>query len=246
MKRLSWQVYLGIVFVLISVCLYLLHYAIFEDSHHIFIFLVADIAFVPIEVLFVTLIIHRVLNAREKRSMMEKLNMVIGTFFSEIGTDLLNRLAEFDPDSDANKKKLIVAGDWSDQDFVRVGKEFHDYDYQFDGEKKELKKLQSFLLGKRNFMLRLLENPNLLEHDDFTDLLWAVFHLLEELGCRTDLKTFSDSDYLHLIGDIKRAYRLLIAEWLLYMKHLKNSYPYLFSLAIRVNPLDDNASPEVS
>jgi len=31
-------------------------------------------------------------------------------------------------------------------------------------------------------LLGLLGNPNLLEHDSFTDLLWAVFHLMEELS----------------------------------------------------------------
>ena len=38
---------------------------------------------------------------------------------------------------------------------------------------------------------------------------------------------------------------MLIIEWLAYMKHLKESYPYLFSLAVRTNPFDPAASPEV-
>ena len=94
-------------------------------------------------------------------------------------------------------------------------------------------------------MLGLLENPNLLEHESFTNLLWAVFHLTEELIHRRRLKGLPDSDYKHLSGDIKRIYHLLIAEWLEYMEHLKNDYPYLFSLAMRMNPFDANASVEV-
>ena len=54
-----------------------------------------------------------------------------------------------------------------------------------------------------------------------------------------------DTDYKHLSGDIKRAYTLLIHEWLDYMKHLKDNYPYLFSLAMRTNPFDRDASPIV-
>ena len=46
----------------------------------------------------------------------------------------------------------------------------------------------------------------------------------------------------HLVGDIKRLYSLLICEWLDYMRHLKDHYPYLFSLAIRTNPFDEKAS----
>jgi len=42
---------------------------------------------------------------------------------------------------------------------------------------------------------------------------------------------------------MKRAYILLVSQWLNYMKHLKSDYPYLFSLAVRMNPFDPNASP---
>ena len=48
-----------------------------------------------------------------------------------------------------------------------------------------------------------------------------------------------------MAGDIKRAYTLLVFEWLSYMKHLKNNYPYLFSLAMRLNPFDENATVEI-
>jgi hypothetical protein len=37
-------------------------------------------------------------------------------------------------------------------------------------------------------------------------------------------------------------YGLLVIEWLKYMQHLKQQYPYLFSLAMRTNPFDANAS----
>jgi len=90
-----------------------------------------------------------------------------------------------------------------------------------------------------------LGNPNLLEHDSFTNLLWAVFHLTEELSLRKSLNGLPETDYQHLSGDMKRAYHLLIVEWLDYMMHLKTNYPYLFSLAVRTNPFDTNASVEV-
>jgi hypothetical protein len=109
----------------------------------------------------------------------------------------------------------------------------------------DLTEIKHFLVGKRGFLLSLLENQNLLEHEAFTNLLWAVFHLTDELAHRKDLKAPPRSDYDHLSGDIKRAYQQLILQWLDYMKHLKEDYPYLFSLAIRTNPFDSNASVEV-
>jgi len=92
----------------------------------------------------------------------------------------------------------------------------------------DIEGLKAFLLSKRNFLLRLLENPNLLEHDSFTNLLWAAFHLTDELSFRRDLKLLTITDQQHLFNDIKRVYSQIIAEWLAYMQHLKAEYPYLF------------------
>ncbi len=236
---------LGLLLVLLSAVSYLAHYAIFGDAHHIFIYLVGDIAFVPIELLLVTLIIHRLLESREKRSTLKKLNMVIGAFFSEVGTELLGYFADFDPQSSEIRERLVVTNNWSEREFSTVGRSLEACDCVIDREKDGLGNLRVFLMEKRSFLLALLGNPNLLEHESFTDLLWAVFHLAEELAHRTNVRKLPDTDYEHLAGDIKRAYKRLISEWLDYMKHLKAEYPYLFSLAIRTNPFDRNASPEV-
>lgn len=245
MKRLNWQILLGLSLILLSTILYFIHYAIFRNVYHIFIFLIGDIAFVPIEVLLVTLIIHRVLSAREKRSRFKKLNMVIGAFFSEMGTHLLEMLSEFNPNPGKVKNDLIIGTNWSNKEFSVINKRLKGYDYDIDSKKGDLGELKSFLVEKRGFLLGLLENPNLLEHESFTDLLWAVFHLTEELASRKDLRQLPDTDYAHLSGDMKRSYGLLISEWLAYMQHLKDNYPYLFSMAIRTNPFDPNASVEV-
>ena len=48
-----------------------------------------------------------------------------------------------------------------------------------------------------------------------------------------------------LTGDMNRAYGNLVRQWVEYMRHLKTHYPYLFSLSIRTNPFDREASPVV-
>jgi hypothetical protein len=244
-KHANWQILLGTTLIALSALFYFIHYAIFKDAHHIFIYLLGDIAFVPIEVLLVTLIIHRLLSNREKRSMLEKMNMVIGVFFSEVGTNLLKCFAEFDPETDSITKDLVVKSEWSNKEFTKMSKRFRKREYKIDSRRGDLEALRNFLLGKRDFMLRLLENPNLLEHDSFTELLWAVTHFAEELNFRQDIKRLTDTDAEHLSGDMIRVYGLLISEWLDYMKHLNSAYPYLFSLAIRTNPFDVEARVEV-
>ena len=109
----------------------------------------------------------------------------------------------------------------------------------------DLAALKKLLLGDYDFALRLLENQILLEHERFTELLWAVSHLTEELAHRTNLQDLTSADSKHLAGDIQRAYGFLMREWLSYMEHLKKEYPYLFSLAIRTNPFDPDACVEL-
>jgi hypothetical protein len=241
MKGFRKQVMLGCLLVALSVMLYFLQIRIFHAPRDTFFYLFQDLAFVPIQVLLLTLIVDQVLRVREKLAMMNKLNMVIGTFFSEVGSRLLKSFLGFDHHGDDIRSKLLVTRDWTGLQYAKVRKELPLYDYRMDVEMSDLKELKAFLGGKRDFLLRLLENPNLLEHETFTELLWAVFHLLEELEVRDDVRQLSVPDSEHLAGDIKRAYVILLVEWLAYMEHLQSEYPYLFSLAVRTNPFDAHA-----
>jgi len=245
LRYFSWRVVIGIVLVALSALVYLLHYVLFRDAHHIFIYLVGDIAFVFIEVLLVTLIIDQLLHEREKQSLLFKLNMIIGIFFSEAGTEILRLLSSFDTQVDRIRGDFLVTDRWSKQDFLALRKRVNAYEHKMDSRQADMGHLKDFLLGKRDFMLRILENPNLLEHEGFTDALWATLHLAEEFAGRKSLEDLPKADHGHLAHDMSRAYSRLISEWLNYMWHLRQHYPYLFSLAMRTNPFDLNASVEV-
>jgi hypothetical protein len=243
MKKLNWQVSLAVLLILLSTLIYCAHFQIFGDAHHIFIYLLGDVAFVPIEVLLVTVIIHQLLDAREKQALLKKMNMVIGTFFSEVGTDLLKIMSEFDTKAKLISKNLIIKPGCDDKTFKQksLAVKKHEAEIKIKGD--DLQKLKDYLTENRAFLMSLLENQNLLEHDGFTDLMWALFHLTEELVVRNDLMNLSENDTLHIEVDFKRVYSLLIIEWLDYMKHLRKEYPFLFSFAMRTNPFDATATP---
>ncbi|NYT06400.1 MAG: two pore domain potassium channel family protein, partial [Methanomicrobiales archaeon] len=151
-----------------------------------------------------------------------------------------------DPAVDAIRVDLRITTTWTDKDFARASRAVARYDSGPVFEEQDLEALRDCLAGHRDLLLRLLENPVLFEHEAFTDVLRAVFHLADELENRGDLSALPSSDTAHLAGDIKRAYLLLIREWLQYMRHLKDTYPYLFSLAARTNPFDPQASAVVA
>jgi hypothetical protein len=245
MNRVRWQIVWGLLLVAVSVILYDVQISIFHSPRDTYFYLFQDLAFIPIQVLLVTLILNQVLNVREKLSMLNKLNMVIGTFFSEVGTTLLKSFAAFDQNIDEIREELLIQGNWTDQRFASVIKRVRGNDFRILTSESDLEALKTFLTGKRDFLLGLLENPNLLEHETFTELLWAVFHLSEELAVREDVRNLPPADGNHIAGDIRRAYTILIVAWLAYIKHLKHDYPYLFSFAVRTNPFDPHASPAI-
>jgi len=224
-KKFNWKFVAGIAMLILSIAFYFIHYLIFRDAHHIFIYLVGDIAFVFVEVLLVTIIIHHVLHEWEKQSHLKKLNMVIETFFSDFGKHLLVYLSNFDKNLNKIHDLIVVEDGCEDMDINKI----------------ELKKLSNFLTTKREFLIRLLQNPNLLEHATFTESLMAIFHITEELAAR-DLDNLSKEDIQHTKIDIERAYNLLTYQWLSYMEYTKKHFPYFFLFAMRTNPFDEHAS----
>ncbi len=186
--------------------------------------------------------IENMIDEREKRERLEKLNMAIGTFFSEMGTQLLRMLSAQDPAIAEIGSVLVVTGSWTPADFARARSVLEHHAASPDSRDMPLPELHGFLMEHKRFLMALLENPQMIEHDRFIPLLQALFHLSEELGARDRLTGLPASDYTHLSGDIGRVYHLLLLEWLEYMQYLKQNYPYLFSLAMRRNPFDRNAS----
>ncbi len=237
----KWLLSLAAGLIAVSAALYCIHYLIFHDLHHIGVFALHELAFVPFEVLLVTLVIHRMLETREKRKKLEKLNMVIGTFFSVAGNRLLKCFAGCAGDECSGIKNLIINTGWSEKDFDNRIKELSTQSFGIELCNIDLNALKEFLVEKEDFFIRLLENPMILENETFTELLRAVFHLTEELHHRKELDACSQNDLIHLKGDIDRVFGQLIIQWLEYMKYLKVNYPYLFSLAARMNPFDENA-----
>jgi len=241
----SWTFRIALVFIAASAISYTVHYFIFHDVHHIFIYMIGDFGFLFIDVLLVLLIIERLLASREKKSILHKLNMVIGTFFSEVGMELLRRFSDFVENAEQLESEVLIDREWDKKRFAEAKAKAASFKYSIVFDAEKLEELRDFLKGKHAFLVRLLENPILLENQRFTDLLWAVFHLSEELNFRDSLQNLPIGDIAHLETDLRRTYSKIVSEWISYTEHLKGKYPFLFSLASRINPLNPKASPIV-
>jgi voltage-gated potassium channel len=184
-------------------------------------------------------------NRREEAIRQEKIDMISGLFFSEMGNRLLGYFARFDPEIESLHENLKISSTWDDKDFSRIHKLLGTRRISLSSRKGDIPALLEYLQDNASLLLRLIENPIIHEHESFTELLRALFHLRDELLSRKDLLKLLDSDRKHLEGDIARVYNLLLFGWLRYIQYLKKNYGYLFSLAIRTNPFNPEATAVV-
>lgn len=218
-----------------SALIYMIQYVIFRDPSNTFFYMLQDMAFLPFQAVIVSLVINRFLNITEKRRKMKKINVVISTFFVETGVEIMMSMSKFDQNH-RKECEMIKLKELMDNKGKAAKKLAEGFDYQFHVESLPLEELAVIMDQNRGFLLKLLENPNLLEHESFTDMLWSVFHVADELKTRGDLKKISKEDEKHLAKDLERAYKAMVMEWIGYINYLKVEYPYLYTIAIRKNP----------
>lgn len=242
MRRYRGLLLIAGLLVAASAVVYVIQWEIFRDVRDAAFYLLQDLAFLPIQILLVAIIVERILARRERNRLLHKMNMVIGTFFNELGLSLLGLLSGSVENGQDLRSSLAIGPKWNAQDWKRALGSAGAFDYQIAVGKMDLPATRDLLTRHRQLLTLLLANPNLMEHDRFTDLLWAVSHLLEELTARNSLDGLPPADLAHLANDIRRVYSLLVVEWLIYCRHLQSAYPYIYSIMVRIHPLQDSPS----
>lgn len=241
MKKNKSAALLVLLFVSVSFVFYSVQILLFHRSEDTAFLFFQDMAFLPLEVAIVTVILERILNSREKRERLKKISLAINAFFEETGTAFAGGLMRLTAISGDIKTGLKITVGWTDKDFQKAVKQIKGGDFTVTCVPENLPALKTLLTEKRAFLLAMLSNPNLLEHETYTDMLWAVFHLTDELVARESLAGLPELDLKHLSGDAERALKALLVQWLGYMEHLKTNYPYLFSLEVRKDPFGESS-----
>lgn len=236
-KRSKETLIIGAALITLSLLLHYGHYLIFKDLHHTLIFLVADIAFIPMEVFFTTLVLDKFLEKRQNQHLFEKLNMIIGVFYTEVGTKLLYRFAESDDNIDDLEESAIVDLNCNEVTFKRLETIVENHNYVVNMDKVDLRNLRDLLDNEKDLLINLITNPTLLEHEEFTEMMMSIVHLREELDSRCS-ECMEEYEVTHISADISKAYKYLAKEWVRYMKYLKDNYPQLFLKAVISNPFD--------
>ncbi|MEA5142853.1 MAG: hypothetical protein VB023_04650 [Oscillibacter sp.] len=220
----------------LSAAIYLTQILLFRDVKDTAFYLMQDFAFLPVQVALVTVIAGRIINDQEKESRVEKTRMLTGSFFSGVGVELLRIVKTAVGDYPALRELLQAQGEWERRDFNEAARALRELPFTIACGPEHLARLKELLLAEKMPLLVISSNPVLLEHEDFTDMLWAVFHLTDELAARSDLSHLSEADMTHLNADTQRVMKLVLVNWMLHMGYLKAEYPYLFRLEAARNP----------
>ncbi|HJK57773.1 MAG TPA: hypothetical protein O0X46_03250, partial [Methanocorpusculum sp.] len=113
--RLTWEQRLIVALICASAVIYAIKFLVFGDNgeSNTLSYIFNSLGFLTINMLIVTLIINRLLAMRAKQEQQEKMKMVVGLFFSEMGARLLRLIIVSDPDAEAVRNILTVRRTWT-------------------------------------------------------------------------------------------------------------------------------------
>ena len=235
MKKHTTAVVLVLLFSL-SAAIYAAQIVLFHDRRDTLFYLLQDWAFLPAQIAVVSIVVGQVINAREKQDRLSKTRMLASSFFGDLGNDLLQLLLPCTCDFPQLVPLLQIGSDWKARDFQAASRALRSIDLHLSLTPENFSSLKSLLTDRRLPLLVIASNPALLEHEDFTDMLWAVFHMTDELTARDDLTVLAPDELSHLNADARRVLSSILVNWVCHMDNIRTEYPYLYSLAVRENP----------
>ncbi len=222
-----------------SALLYAIHYLIFRDLHHLAIFGLHELAFVPLEVILVTLGLDQLVEKTHREEARSKVSIIETLYFNESGSTMLRYLTSFDPDAARLRELLQVTQDWRSSDFRQAIRQLKSYPFLLDLERIDFFGLHYHLSQRHEYYRSMLENPALTQSEAFTEMIMKIYLLWEELDGRTNLYQLPEKDRSYLAELLHEIYRELTEYWLdnVYNHSIHNRFR--LHRAIESNPFLD-------
>lgn len=222
-----------------SALLYAIHYLIFRDLHHLAIFGLHELAFVPLEVILVTLGLDQLVEKTHREEARSKVSIIETLYFNESGGTMLRYLASFDPDAARLRELLQVTEDWHSSDFRQAIRQLKSYPFLLDLDRIDFFGLHYHLSQRHEYYRSMLENPALTQSEAFTEMIMKIYLLWEELDGRTNLYQLPEKDRSYLAELLHEIYRELTEYWLdnVYNHSIHNRFR--LHRAIESNPFLD-------
>ena len=227
MKKIRYYFVISFILIALSSIMFFIHYLIFGQAINTAYYSLMNLCFIPINSLVVTIMFEKLIDYRAKKDRIEKINMLVGIFFTEVGGKLMHLIIDADKDA----KNYIT----NFEDLNKIKKSLYEYDYKVDMNYIDLCTIKNILVEHSNLFVTLISNESILQHQIFTDLLMSVIHLRDEI-IFMEKDNGLELNINHLENDVIRVYKNISIQWISYLEYLQKSYPFLYNNAIRVNP----------
>lgn len=231
MREIKYNIIIILILLLVAFGMFYIHFMVFGQLQNTLYYSLMNLSFIPINIIFVTLVFEKLIEKRKKRERTSKLNMLAGVYFSEVGFLLLDIFVSVDEDA----RGMVL--DFSDLKEIKNNIKKHHHKIDFD--KIDYKLIKKILLKNQTMLINLISNENILEHELLGDLLMATLHLRDEIVFRGS-NYLSEDDRKHLENDSIRVYKALTLLWINYLIHLKVNYPYIYKADVDANPFDSD------
>ena len=205
----------------ISAWIYGMQILIFKDVRNTEFYIFQDMAFIPISIAITTVVVGELLDINNKRDSRQKTRMLTSTFFSDIGFELMSMLALVS-NIDEALLQTINDSDLSEQDKISAIK---NSGFTVNADIGIYTIISDVIIASKTDILILSSNPMLYDHEYFSDLLWELLHLMDEFRLRGDYVKLKPSDLTELNSDFAQVLELLLINWVVNAKYLKETYP---------------------
>lgn len=236
-SHFTWAEKIGIALALIvlSALLYGLDFFFFQDLNGIVKYVAHHVAFLPIHALILGVIIEEMLSFREHQARKKRLNMFLGTYFRQMGVDILMALINLVNNRDELDKIITVHPDWDKRDFHAARQALAGFKLDLSTDALKQAAVFNLLLSHERGIIEMTRTPSLWEFESFYRSLMAIFHLIEETRFRGPAERLGESTRRHLADDMGKTLVLILMLWMAYLEFLKGAHPVLFKFQMGVH-----------
>lgn len=226
--------------IIIAIVIYTTHYIIFGELKSTVSGLVLSLAYVPIGLIFNIFVFDKIFKKSKEIRLERRMNMVIGSFFHEIGNSLMNSIVAGDENIDLLNYLCDATINWGRKDFKRLSELVEDYECKINIDKIELEKLRIVIENKEDFILDLIINSNLDDYEGFNEMLMRILHIRDEFDNLFIDGYLNPQDKVNMSADICNAYKALLGFRVNYIENLKEYYPSMFIKLMKNSPFRAN------
>ncbi len=218
----------SVILIGISVCIYLIQILLFHDVRDTTFYILQDFAFMPITIAIATIVVGELVNAQERKQRLEKTRMLTSSFFTQFGSVFLLELMPRTECEQCIKEIFLFGGrenEGTERDILKKAS------LAVEMDEAGYTAIHNILIQNRTTLLVIASNPFLLEHQCFTEMLWSIFHLLDEYRLRGAWSQLTKEDILHINHDFENTLRLMLESWIGNIHYLQETYPEFYSAA---------------